>query len=663
MKKITIKLSVLPFICFFLIQLTFSQQSEQILLTIKNSETYHISSDEFMRIYKKNNNKNNKTDIKEYLDLFINYKLKVIEAQEKGYDTTYSFIREFSNYKEQLAKPYLSSEEAKEALIRTFYEHMKYEIDVSHILLEVDFNKIAPDDTVKTYKKMLNIRKRIINGEPFEEVAKATSDDPQVKWDGGKKGYIKAFRFPFKFEMAAYNLSPGDISMPVRTKFGYHLIKVHDKRKSIGKIKVAHIYKACPNNTPKEIADSLKRLSFDIYKQLQEGEPFDKLARKYSDHKESARKGGEFRWFETGEMVPEFENACIALEKEGDISEPVKSPYGWHIIKLIGKKSLPPYEEIKDNIAKDIERTSAKDYLKDQFIKNRMKEYGIKTDTELFEQFYNIDEDAFKNGEWEIPAFLKTNKPLFTIGDAVYTQKDFAKFLYPKAGKKHSKNIPMARIINITYKEFINHCTMNYEHGQLEKKYPEYAHLLQEYKEGILLFNISDDNVWSKAVKDTVGLTSFYKNNKDNYMWGERVEASIYKCPDKKTAKKVGKLAGKRIRKGYSDEELIEKALKRADDEDTITIEKGVFSKGDYDIIDNLEWKEGISKHPADNDEVHVVHIINVLPPQPKTLDEARGNVTADYQNHLEKEWLKYLKDKYTVEINKDILNNLIEQQ
>ncbi len=666
MKKLISKSSIIIITMICAMNIAHAQKNNKdILLTIKNDKTYKITSDEFLRIYQKNNKQNSKNakDIEEYLDLFINYKLKVIEAQEQGYDTMYSFIKELNNYKNQLARPYLEPEEDKEKLMKTYYNHLKYEIDISHIMLEMDFRKATPGDTLFAYNKILDIRKRILEGEPFEKVARATSDDPSVKTDGGRKGYIKGFRYPLRFEMAAYKLSPGEISRPVRTKFGYHLIKMHDKRESIGKIKVAHIFKSSHAKTPEAKADSIKKLVFDIHEKLQNGAPFDEMARKYSDHRESAMRGGEFKWFEAGDMIPEFENASVELEEKGEISKPVKSDYGWHIIKLIGKKEVPTYEEIKDDIAKKIEKTQGREYLKQKFIKTKMQEYGYQTDTTNIKPFYAINETTFKKENWHAPSALKTNKHIFSIGDSVYTQNDFAKFLSTKSGKNQFANIPMVTLVDRTYKEFKDYYTMNYEYFMLKEKYPQYRNLINEYKEGILLFNISDDKVWSKAVKDTVGLTKYHEKNKENYMWDQRVKATIYSCSNEDIAQQVEKFAGKKARKGYSDQELIEKALKKAEKNDTVTIEKGLFLKGDNDIIDRVKWKDGLINIINTDDKTIVVHIDKTIPSQPKSLDEARGIITADYQDYLEKEWINSLKEKYSIDINKSVLQKISQQE
>ncbi|MEA3318034.1 MAG: peptidylprolyl isomerase, partial [Bacteroidota bacterium] len=307
-----------------------------ILLTIDDEK---ISSEEFERIYQKNKKNFSTGDVisvDEYLDLFVNFKLKVAEAESRGLDTLTSFKREFEGYRKQLIKPYFVDKECKNKLINTAYNRLQYEIRVKHILLKLSPNASA-EDTAFVYNKALEIRNRIIKGEKFELVAKGTSDDPSVRNNGGDIGYFTAFQMVYSFEDVAYKLDIGKISYPVRTKFGYHIIQKVDKREAKGQAKVAHIMLTVPRGMQPSKTIEKEKLINEIYHKLKEGEKFADLVKIYSEDRGSAKNGGKLPWFGSGRMVKPFEDAAFELANIGDISKPIRTSFGWHIVKLLDK--------------------------------------------------------------------------------------------------------------------------------------------------------------------------------------------------------------------------------------------------------------------------------------------------------------------------------------
>jgi len=372
MKK---KFFFLFFLLIVFIQSPQSQNNNEILLTIHDRK---ITKAEFERIYRKNNRNSSiidKKSLEEYLDLFINFKLKVIEAKELGLDITASFIKEFEGYRKQLAKPYLIDNKTNEELISEAYKRIKQEVRASHILIRVDINA-TPEDTLFAYNKTLNIRERLLEGEPFEIVAKRTSDDPSVKNNGGDLGYFTAFQMPYSFETAAYNTNVSELSMPVTTRFGYHIIKVTDKRVAQGQIKVAHILLTVSQGAKQEEKEKARKKIVDIYEQLKNDEDFGELAKKYSEDPGTAKNGGELPWFGVGRiMVREFENAAFALKKNGDISGPVRTSVGWHIIKRIDKKEIESFDEMKTQLENKISKDERALISKMSFIQKLKREY------------------------------------------------------------------------------------------------------------------------------------------------------------------------------------------------------------------------------------------------------------------------------------------------
>lgn len=652
MRKTIILLQLL-----FVVSLSFSQNSEKILLTIGDEK---VTSEEFLRIYNKNNNIENQIDpktIDEYLELFINFKLKVLEAESLGMDTLSSFINELAGYREQLTKPYLRDDSFDDLLIEEAYERTKYEVNASHIMVRLD-EFAPPKDTLIAYEKIMSIRQRLLDGEPFEVVAKATSDDPSAQQNGGNLGYFSAFRMVYPFENAAYTTPIGKISMPVRSKYGYHIVKVLDKRPSLGSVQVAHIMVATPQSMPRAQQEEAKNKAISIYERIQNGEDFAELARNESDDKGSGRNDGVLRWFSTGQMVPEFEKASFELKEIGEISKPIRTDYGWHIIKLIDKKPVPQFEELKSDLAQRIKRDQRSKVGQEVFIEKLKKEYNFSENLNALSEFYSaVDSSIFIN-QWDPAKASNLKGTLFTLNGKEFNQAEFTHYL--KSNKAPGKPIRIDVYVNNVYKDFVNSSIISYEKSRLETKYPEFRYLMEEYHDGILLFDLTDKMVWSKAVEDTVGLQKFYEENKTNYMWGERLDATIFTFEDESTLHSSLKLFRKALKKDYS-AEYIKKAI--CDTLDCLSYESGKYEKGDNNIIDKVNWGTGINWPIKDEGKTKLVMVRKVLSPEPKKLDEAKGIITADYQNFLEKEWIKELRTKYEITVNQEVLSEVKQEQ
>lgn len=653
MRKTVILLKLL----FVVVTLSVAQNSQEVLLTIEDEK---VTSDEFLRIYNKNNNIENQIDpktIDEYLELFINFKLKVLEAESLGMDTLSSFKNELAGYREQLTKPYLRDDSYDDLLVEEAYERTKKEVNASHIMVRLD-EFAPPKDTLLAYEKIMDIRQRVLDGEPFDVVAKATSDDPSVQQNGGNLGYFSAFRMVYPFENAAYTTPVGEISMPIRTKYGYHIVKVHDKRPSLGSVQVAHIMVATPQTMTLEQRKEAQERASEIYEGVKNGEDFAELAQKYSDDKGSGRNGGVLRWFSTGQMVPEFEQAAFELNEAGEVSEPVKTAYGWHIIKLIDKKPIPSFEEMKSDLAQRIKRDQRSRVGQEVFIEKLKKEYGFQENPEALEDFYAVVDSSVFLKQWEKSKAAHLNKTLFTIDGNEFNQSEFLDFFVNH--NKPSKPIGIEVYINNIYEDFVDESIIDYEKSRLETKYPEFRYLMEEYHDGILLFDLTDKMVWSKAVEDSIGLQEFYEENKTNYMWGERLDAIIFSFEDNSILSSLRKVAKKGVRKNYSGE-FIKKSV--CDTLDCLSFETGKFEKGQNDLIDKVTWEEGIFEPFNENGGSKLVMVKEVVAPEPKKLDEAKGLITADYQNNLEKQWIKKLREKYDISVNQDVLQKVKKEQ
>jgi peptidyl-prolyl cis-trans isomerase SurA len=635
--------------------LRLSGQEDEIILSIGDHE---ITRGEFERIYQKNNSSavyDNKS-VEEYLDLFINFKLKVIEAENLGYDTVKSFINELAGYREQLAKPYFEDKEYHEELLKEAYERTRNEVSASHILIRLE-KDAAPKDTLLAYQKIMDIRKRILAGEPFAEVARATSDDPSAKTNAGYLGWFSAFQMIYPFENVAYNTEVGKISMPLRSRYGYHIVKVEGKRESPGSIRAAHIMVYASKDDPELRAEGEKKIN-ECYERLKNGENFADLAAEYSDDKNTSSKGGDLNWIRSGIIPDDLESKIFSLKDSGDYTEPLPTSYGFHIFMLIGKKPLESFEELKPELEKKLARDS-RGKQNEKLLVDRIKnENNFRLYRENLQPLIDVLDESIYDGTWDTSFAAELINPVISFGNRDYSQKEFAGFIAAK--KQYNKAYTLNDIINERLEQFINEKAIEYEKSMLEVKHPEFKNLMDEYHDGILLFNLTDDMVWSKAVKDTAGLLEFYEKNKNNYMWGERINLSIYTFEDENLLKKVISIARKRAKKPIS-VLAVQTSLCGSDTIKCIQIEDKKLEKDDDSLNKEILWQKGYSLQQKAGDKMKVFWVNDIIPPEPKRLNETKGLVTADYQTYLEKEWIKSLRDKYEIVVHEDVLDKIAQ--
>jgi peptidyl-prolyl cis-trans isomerase SurA len=626
-------------------------KSDQVLMTIGNTK---VKLSEFESVYHKNNFKdvsNDKKTLDDYIDLFTNFKLKVKEAEELGLDTTKQFRDELAGYRKQLAQPYLTDKDVNEKLLKEAYDRMQTDVRASHILIMVEEDAL-PKDTMVAYNKILKLRERALKGEDFAKLAREASEDPSAKENEGDLGYFSSLQMVYPFETMAYNTKVGEVSMPVRTRFGYHIIKVADKRKAQGEILVAHIMVKAGVGIPAQDSINAKAKIDEIYQKAKKGEDFKELAAQYSDDKGSAKKGGELPWFGTNRMPPEFEKASFALQENGEISAPMKTRFGWHIIKRINKKDVAKFDEVKSEIKGKISKDSRSQAGRASLIGKIKAEYKFKENLKARDEFYKVVDTTFFAGKWSADKAKSLNKPMFNLLDKNYTQTDFAKYLESQQVKKGKADIKQT--VNKLYTQWVDESCVAFEESRLDQKYPEFKALMQEYRDGILLFELTDKKVWSKAIKDTTGLKDYYEKNKDKYMYPERADASVYTCADEKIAKDVRAL----IKKNKTESEILDQVNKAS--QLNLQIESKYFNKGENEFVDSF-WKTGTSENKTADKKIKFVVVYKMIPPTPKSLNEAKGLVTSDYQNYLEKEWLESLRKKYPVTVDKTVRASIKE--
>ncbi len=645
------------FISVFLLSASLSFSQSKVLLEIDNEK---ITTDEFLHIYKKNNTSPDAMTYKameEYLDLFINFKIKVHEANILGMDTLSSFKNELGGYRTQLAQPYLTDKKVEEEILEEAYNRMKWDIEVSHILVKCDL-AASPEDTLKAWNKINTVYKKLVKGEKFNNLVKDYSEDEgSLKYDGNL-GYRTVFNLVYEFETVMYETKVGEFSKPFRTRYGYHILQVNNKRPAKGKFKVAHIMMVTPEGTGSGFKKQAEEKINDVYKKAVAGEDFAKLAEEYSEDRRTAVDGGIIGWVSVGgKMIKEFEETVFSLEKIGDISNILKTNYGFHIIKLIDIEEIKPFDEIKNDLKGLISNTARTSKSKEVIVNQLKKDYNAKVFDANVKDFYNIVTDSMFAGTWQVNENLKLDKPVLSFADRIFTQQDFVNYIKKFNRKQNPQDIKY--FVDQSFNNFATKMILSYEEEILEDKYPEFHYLIKEYHDGILLFELTDKFVWSKAINDTAGLEKFYQENKNNYMWAYRYDVKVYQCNNQK----VLKSAGKSFNKNIDDAKILEKNNKK--DSTAIVLKEYDFAeKGMKPLVDrsikefNIPEQDNLRKVIVDENK-NTITIIKVVSPKNKTLQEAKGIITADYQNYLEKEWIKELRNKYKITIHKDILKSL----
>ena len=631
----------------------FSQNNE--ILKIDNQI---VNKSEFEQIYWKNKKEKiaTKEDLDEYIELFINFKLKVISAEELGLDTTKKFIDELSGYRNQLEKPYLTDTSITESLINEAYYRTINEINASHIMVKLGPNP-NPSDTLKAYNKISSFLKSINSGEvSFEKIAEESSEDPYAKTNAGNLGYFNAFKMIYSFENAAYKTPVGDVSKPIRTRYGYHLVRPNSTRKAMGKVKTSHIM----ITTNQKLANNNKITSEKInkiYNDLNNGTlSFEELANKFSEDRKSAKNGGEIGWISSGGNVyPEFEKTVFSLTKNGDFSKPFKTPNGWHIVKRLDYEPIGDLKSLSYELKNKIEKDIRGQKTKSSFIKKLKVDYA-----DLIDELIILDElkKILKNENFDFKNMILNkeikgiNNVILSIENSSYPVYNFLEYLLNL--KKLDKDLITNNTLIKLYEKFVNQKLIAFEKTQLEKKYPDFKALMKEYRDGILLFEISDQMIWTKAIKDTSGLKEFYISNADTWKWPNRIKAVIYTSESKKTISKAVSLKKK---KGFNNDSLVK--IINKENVLSLSYESKIIEDFSKYNTSFKELKKGFNELINTNDKWMTVYVEEKLPVANKKLEECEGLVVSAYQNYLEKVWIENLKKNHSMTVNYETLYSI----
>jgi len=651
----------------------FGQKNDPVLFTVADNP---VNLSEFNYIYSKTNGEKanfSRASLEEYLDLYVKFKLKVQRAKEMQLDTIPALKRELAGYRQQLANSYLVDKEVTERLVKEAYDRTKKEVDISHIMVAVKPNTPKSDEEA-ALKKINNVYDQLQKGVSFAKLAKDFSEDTYSKDKGGRLGFFTAlFRRGFyEMETAAYTTAIGKYSKPVRTAAGYHIIMVNNKRPSRGELTVAHILARHPKSKDGKTTNSIQsKAKIDaIYKALQGGASFEDQAKAQSEDKATKNKGGLIGPLTTNSPVDEaFKDAAFALKKNGDYTKPFQSTVGWHIVKRINKKDTEEYDiakrRLQTKILEDDKKQKTSGFSRQAIAKtamvNRIKKDGkFKENPAAMKSFVSSLDSTFITPKWKVPTTGR-DAVLFEFGNGLaFKVGDFADYARRSSNRmRANKRSDINDLVQNIYADYVEQSCLQYEESQLEVKYPEFKSLMREYEEGILLFEATKLLVWDKASQDTVGLQAFHQKNPGKYKWDERAEVTIYTL-------KADDLASKDEFRKMAASKITNQTLKNMDAEKRkIALQSKTIEKGKDERLAKIAWEAGAMTNwevnPRNKSE-SFIKIDAILPPANKSLKEARGYVIADYQNNLEKEWLKELRESYKVDIDNKVFESMIKQ-
>lgn len=650
------KILVVTILTFSLAVIARSQSFDKIALKINGKP---ITLGEFNYLFTKNRAANAAVDsqqLADYVKLFVDYKLKVEATLSKKMDTTSAFRSELAGYRAQLASQYLTDTTADARVLNEAYGFMQYDLRASHILVALSPGA-TPSDTLIAYNRTLELRAMILANAPFDSLARAFSTDPSAKSNGGDLGYFTAFRMVYPFERAAYRLSVGEVSPPVRTKFGYHIIKLTDKRKARGEVKVAHIMVLIPRTgSETDWANGLARIS-SVREKIMRGADFGQLAAEVSDDKGTAQSGGVLPQFGIGRILPTFEDGAFALTTIGEVSMPIRSQAGWHLIKLLEKHPVGSFSDVKGELKEKISRDERILAGQTSFVATLKKKYGYKLNQQNIDAIANLLDTTFSSGKWSAEVALKMKKNVFTFANQKVSQYQFAQYLQTNQGQpiEDAKLFANEALIGMSAEKLLA-----FESEKLEKAYPNFRFLMNEYHDGILLFDISDKTVWSKASKDSSGLVAFYERNKANYLRPLITNAAVAIFSDSTTA-----MHAKADLMEMDLNSMVLDSLKglMLNKYQATNFSSGSYNPSDHQLISKVNpLVPGIHFLETGNQTSCLVIVKSVEKDYVPALDEIRGVVISGYQDELDQLWVKQLRLQFPVVVNWAVISTLVKK-
>jgi len=646
------------FQCSFL--LSQNQTNDPVLFSIDESE---VRVSEFKYIYEKNNADKadySQKSITEYLELYKRFKLKVAKARSQGLDTIKTLQEELNGYRKQLAATYLKDKEISEKLVDEVVDRYSEDREVSHLFVALNDNMTREQGAAAEEKIQSMHRKLIKNsGVGFEQMAKTLSEDKASSKNGGRLGYYTA-PLPdgfYNFESAMYNTPEGQFSEPFQSKMGFHIIKVSNVRPARGEMEIAHIL--VRSKSKGQTISGAKLKADSLYLQLERGRKFEDVAKVFSADKKTNQKGGYLGFFGINQYEASFEDAAFALTEDGAYTKPIETSIGYHIIKRISKRVNENNKRAKKRIETRINNNERFKIAEQKLIDDVKKETNFVENRSMLVRLNRDLDETFYSYKWSPQLYDNNSKPLFTMANKAYTINDFTAYLKNNVRErlKFPKAKPVVQATNELYEKFMKEKIMDYEEANLENKYPDFKALMREYREGILLFEITKNEVWDKASLDTVGLQQFYDAHSQDYVWPDRIRTEKI-VVESDASDKVAKAYDYAKKKG------VDKFKKKYinDSDYKVSGSESIF-EADAPELQNLERKTGkvTDITMIDNKGTFYTYVSN-LKAATKTLQEARGYVIADYQEHLEEEWIATLRNEFPINVNQEVLKQLIKK-
>ncbi len=626
----------------------------KILLTV---DTAKITTDEFVWFYNKYNSyldSSLKVGIDESMQLFIDYKMKIIDAERQKLDTTQKFKDEFYSYIKSTAKPYLFNDTLEHLAKVQAYERLFTDYHISHIFVRA--NKFGnPKDTLTAYQKALKLKKELLSGADFAKYAQLYSDDTFTKDKGGDMGYITSMLLPLPYENAVYAAKKGDLIGPVCTDQGYYITKIHDIRPTKGQVKASLIIIYHDSKHADSIAKA-GLIADTVYNRLMAGESFETLSDIYNSNQKLASSKGDIGWLDNSTRYePQLKEALFALTNIGDITKPLNFDYGIVIAKLTDKAELGDIHSYVKTINKNFKKDdSRKNIVKDVFYAQYKKIAPYKEISNNVAEFITLVDNSILLSKWTKPTFTN-NKVLFTIGSEQYRYTDFADYLveYQKTKNIGEKEV----LVRYRLNEYVNKMLEQHAIQTLHTRNQEFARIMQEYHDGMIIYELLNNEVFQKANFDTIGVYTWYTNHTNDYLQKEGVRVTYFICKNEKIIKKIIPLIEKQQVQKYNDQYIVKTINKKA--MDNVLLDSAEYYKGDNNFIDSLEWKKG-SYHINSGKKILVIK--DIIPIKPMTFESCKNAVISDYQNYLEEQWIQNLRKKYTYTLNDTYFNIILSK-
>ena len=634
-----------------------AQEKKEILFVVGGIS---IDKEEFLHLLSKEKENDGpaisltRKEFEENFESFLNYKLKVIEAESIKLDQSDEFNLEFSSIKESLVAPFLIKNSIEEGEVKKVYARLQEIVRARHILFQFPPNP-SNEDSIAMLKMALKVKADLENGGDFSALALTYSDDPSAKVNKGDLGYFTGLQMVQQFEEAAYTLPIGTISDPILTDFGYHIIQVNGRQANPGEVQVSHILVRFDSENASQEENARRKIS-DIYAEIQkESTIWEEIVQSYSEDPATKSVGGLLPWFGVGTMIPEFEIASFSLTEIGEVSPPIKTPYGYHILRLEGKRGLQPYEEVEQGIRSKILRNSKTGMIQSQVVAMQKSRYGFK------ENESGISNLASAVSATDIMGFgsaVQAKKlgalELFKVNNTSYSVSNLWNYMQEEEITPKGEGT----FLELWLEEFVGATLAKAEEKDLEDNNKDYQMLLKEYRDGILLFSLTNQEIWQKGLNDSLGQQAFFAKNSQKYQWKTRVQAYLTKVND---ASKLENARKYLQNNGFDPNSFAAfEADYRANHPNAYATESGTFEYEEHPILSRVDLNKPYQELVVEGVS-YILVVGKVFPPGPRKFEEARGLIIQDYQASLDEALTKRLKEKYPVQINSGVKEKTFE--